>query len=61
MTPQQTQRFESALMKFAQANFDVGASAMEQGISQFDPAILNTYAKNRADMATALQGIVTPQ
>jgi hypothetical protein len=48
-------------MKFAQANFDVGASAMEQGISQFDPAILNTYAKNRADMATALQGIVTPQ
>lgn len=59
LSQQQIDRFKDAFMKNAQAEFDVAASAADQGVALDDPAIATLYAKNGGQLAEDLKGIAT--
>ncbi|HXB02969.1 MAG TPA: sigma-70 family RNA polymerase sigma factor [Opitutaceae bacterium] len=61
LTPAQVQRFEDVLTDFKRANFDVAASAADQGMTPNDPALKDLYRANLADAVAGLKGIATAQ
>lgn len=60
-SPEQVKRFEDALGARAQADYDVGLSALSMGLPWDDPSTRDLYKKNAADLAAGLQGLVTSQ
>jgi len=61
LTPAQVQRFEDVLTDLKRANFDVAASAVDQGMTPNDPALKDLYSTNLTEAVTDLQGIATAQ
>jgi RNA polymerase sigma factor (sigma-70 family) len=61
LSADQQRIFGEAMMRRCQANFDVGASALDQDLSISDPGIAKLFAKNEADFYAEVSGFATPE